>query len=622
MLYLRRRELFTLIGGAAAGGPRMAQAQQPESLRRIGPGGGLQFFKNVRDFGATGNGGVDDTAAIQAAIDWTTTNGGRGVIYFPLGKYRITRPISLENPRGMAHIAITLKGDGGNVSDTNSGTVIFGNFPDFLIKKAKGFQSSAVKIMEGLTLVNSNSSGGCVFISGSAHASVRDCGIQSQCYGVMFDQMNAPCIVSNCSFRAHRSPFNSVGLHLGGTGGLCIGNDFVGWDEGVRFSLGGNSVLSSRLELNRKAIQVGASCQRQQALATSNNGAGKVRLTVTSTAMDYTGEVLSFQNAVGTPALNGTHPVVVIDATHFDVPEVDFVAADSGVIIGGIQGPVTGATGYSISGNTFEGNDYGVYLSGGTGTIANNAILGHDQGPSGQSIAGIYFDGGLCNGIENNAINGGYSLGPIYQPSTRAVWATRLGFNALSQANPISGTYTDTIGPFTLKSAVGRPEWLVAGLKVTGPGVPVNATLASVGENTFTLSAAISGTVTTGAAFQFFDPRNGFQVGLLHFGTPAGDNTSGVGNRTMVTVSGSLTPTQYSTIEFDPAGGTLQFTIPSDASFGSQGHGSEYLLIQSGAGTVNIVAGAGATVRGLTSVGGRDKVAHLRYTTSNTWVVY
>jgi polygalacturonase len=43
---------------------------------------------NVKDYGATGNGTTDDTAAIRAAISATGVDGG--TVYFPQGTYRIT----------------------------------------------------------------------------------------------------------------------------------------------------------------------------------------------------------------------------------------------------------------------------------------------------------------------------------------------------------------------------------------------------------------------------------------------------------------------------------------------------------------------------------------------------
>ena len=44
-------------------------------------------YLNVRDYGAIGNGGLDDTAAIDRAIDALP---GAGIIYFPPGLYRIS----------------------------------------------------------------------------------------------------------------------------------------------------------------------------------------------------------------------------------------------------------------------------------------------------------------------------------------------------------------------------------------------------------------------------------------------------------------------------------------------------------------------------------------------------
>ena len=46
-------------------------------------------MSNVRDFGAVGDGQVDDTQAIEHAI-----HAGDGVIEFPRGNYRITRYVT------------------------------------------------------------------------------------------------------------------------------------------------------------------------------------------------------------------------------------------------------------------------------------------------------------------------------------------------------------------------------------------------------------------------------------------------------------------------------------------------------------------------------------------------
>lgn len=51
-------------------------------------------MSNVRDFGAVGDGKTDDTAALQHAIE-----AGNGLLEFPRGEYRITRPLHVELAR-------------------------------------------------------------------------------------------------------------------------------------------------------------------------------------------------------------------------------------------------------------------------------------------------------------------------------------------------------------------------------------------------------------------------------------------------------------------------------------------------------------------------------------------
>ena len=48
-------------------------------------------MSNVRDYGATGDGQTDDTSAIQHAL-----SDGEGLIEFPRGDYRITKPIVVD----------------------------------------------------------------------------------------------------------------------------------------------------------------------------------------------------------------------------------------------------------------------------------------------------------------------------------------------------------------------------------------------------------------------------------------------------------------------------------------------------------------------------------------------
>ncbi|CAH9013157.1 putative phage tailspike protein [Vibrio phage 409E50-1] len=75
---------------------------------------------NVKDFGAVGNGIIDDTSSIQAAVDHLSVTGGK--VIFPLGVYIISQPIKLTP-------SILLQGGGqvdmwGTVRNINQGTVL------------------------------------------------------------------------------------------------------------------------------------------------------------------------------------------------------------------------------------------------------------------------------------------------------------------------------------------------------------------------------------------------------------------------------------------------------------------------------------------------------------------
>jgi parallel beta-helix repeat protein len=72
--------------------------------------GGVMAF-NVRDYGATGNGITDDTAAIQAAIDAAYAAGG-GQVYMPTGQYRVSGGEEASDGCLMLKDNVFLYGDG------------------------------------------------------------------------------------------------------------------------------------------------------------------------------------------------------------------------------------------------------------------------------------------------------------------------------------------------------------------------------------------------------------------------------------------------------------------------------------------------------------------------------
>lgn len=72
---------------------------------------------NVQGFGARGDGLVDDTASIQAAIDFVSSSGG-GTVYLPAGTYKIKPQTSIATDRVRAN-ALTIAAD--NVVLTGDG---------------------------------------------------------------------------------------------------------------------------------------------------------------------------------------------------------------------------------------------------------------------------------------------------------------------------------------------------------------------------------------------------------------------------------------------------------------------------------------------------------------------
>jgi hypothetical protein len=92
----------------------------------------LQESVSVKDFGAVGDGIVNDAPAIQAAVNAVTANGG-GTIYFPSGQYLVNTTISINS--GGVWLEGSGSGEGGTwiVNGTsNAAAIQFGNGSTFI----------------------------------------------------------------------------------------------------------------------------------------------------------------------------------------------------------------------------------------------------------------------------------------------------------------------------------------------------------------------------------------------------------------------------------------------------------------------------------------------------------
>jgi hypothetical protein len=116
---------------------------------------------NVLDYGAVGDGVTDDTAAIQAAIDYAKSepNGVIPSVYLPAGIYKITAPLEINDVRGLR-----VHGDGRgrpvsqNISDSQGATTIF-----YDGVAGTGTDPNILNVTAAFELGSGNTVRGCVF---------------------------------------------------------------------------------------------------------------------------------------------------------------------------------------------------------------------------------------------------------------------------------------------------------------------------------------------------------------------------------------------------------------------------------------------------------------------------
>jgi len=173
---------------------------------------------SVKDFGAKGDGVADDTAAIQAAIDYASIYERGCCVFFPRGKYRITSTITLAyNKVGMA-------GDGAVIITANPPTDAY---PWFYITHSDDvvFPSYSTLSISGLRIQSTTPLRGFAFkVEGkgidkfAAHVEFKRLDIQGFYaaweYGdYAFAPIISKCAVSGCNQLLRSKGATAAGAH-------------------------------------------------------------------------------------------------------------------------------------------------------------------------------------------------------------------------------------------------------------------------------------------------------------------------------------------------------------------------------------------------------------------------
>lgn len=191
----------------------------------------LAEIKNVKDFGAKGDGVTDDWSAIMAAVNWTA-GVQRGTIFFPPGTYKVSAPIDFSGTT-VDNINICFLGVLG-------ASTVTGNFADFVFKRevndTGGF--GGWHCVENLTIINTHATGGGVRIGYTVCPAVRNCNITAniaiKTASVDADETvySAEVLIENCTLSPGSNPSGSIGIKNISTSNV-IGCTITGFDTGL-----------------------------------------------------------------------------------------------------------------------------------------------------------------------------------------------------------------------------------------------------------------------------------------------------------------------------------------------------------------------------------------------------
>lgn len=164
-------------------------------------GGGGSGTVNVKDFGAVGDGVADDTAAIQAAIDFAYAHNQK-TVYVPSGNYKTTASLYLDPPGNLRanfanptiiNFSMSLVGDEGVGNHEMWGSSIrptSNSFTALYVGTGQGMMVKNLNILgptgtyRGLQPFPVCGLGLCGASGGSSRTRIENCNIENYYYGV------------------------------------------------------------------------------------------------------------------------------------------------------------------------------------------------------------------------------------------------------------------------------------------------------------------------------------------------------------------------------------------------------------------------------------------------------
>jgi hypothetical protein len=216
---------FTTFAFAATGAP--TPRTMPDRLAEI---------KNVVDFGADPTAMSDSTTAIQAAVNWTT-GPNRGTIYFPLGMYNISAPITFnyDPSAGQPGLSIIFRGEGpGSIilAAGFSGSYIFD-------RHLASPNNTASVVVEKLTF-NGSGFTAAMRLGSCSSIAVRDCVDFSLTTEDSAGNSSQNILLENCNIVGSGVIMGGSGAIIGCNGKNCTSAAFRVYGKGVY--IGGNRV--------------------------------------------------------------------------------------------------------------------------------------------------------------------------------------------------------------------------------------------------------------------------------------------------------------------------------------------------------------------------------------------